>query len=371
MSAETQRNVSHPRRTVDLVSLVRLAAPRLCVGDTCALMNEVLRFAHTGELTSLLVALHHDTARMFISRHVFDEVAEHLSRRAVESGIEPTKALVIWQHLFLPVIRVVDVPATWGRKDRRVRGVLTSDADDAPSARLAIALAPCYVITDDSDLIDNGFGTRSWLTSAHGFANYAQVEMGTDAAWGSTVLTTGLGAALVRGFLRLPAGGQIAAVLVGAAILFWWRSSGRMVRNLGALKGTIATFVEGLTPLIQLVATRHCEAKVVWAQHSLPPAVEPTLEELVARILAMQPHPGGLLAGDVARALDIPGNLKKRTHAVRQILPRSSAFVEVSRGRWQLGVVEAESPKGLSPGLVADWLRRSCRQILPAENASE
>ena len=44
-----------------------------------------------------------------------------------------------------------------------------------------------------------------------------------------------------------------------------------------------------------------------------------------------------VLAEDVARELDAPGNLRDRTQRVRAELHRLNAFTEVRRGRWTLG----------------------------------
>lgn len=49
-------------------------------------------------------------------------------------------------------------------------------ATDAPTARLAGALAPCYCFVEDGDLTANGFGNANWLPLAHASANFALME---------------------------------------------------------------------------------------------------------------------------------------------------------------------------------------------------
>lgn len=74
---------------------------------------------------------------------------------------------------------------------------------------------------------------------------------------------------------------------------------------------------------------------MVFARAAVRPAAATTLAERIARVLAFRGTPA--LAEDIARELGTPGNLRDRTRLVRAELRRSSAFVEVSRGRWVLG----------------------------------
>ncbi|MFB9686072.1 hypothetical protein [Amycolatopsis plumensis] len=59
--------------------MVRVGSPRLLVGDTGVMMNEVVQGTRRGELTGLLTGLHHDAARFFVAEHVLDERERDLS----------------------------------------------------------------------------------------------------------------------------------------------------------------------------------------------------------------------------------------------------------------------------------------------------
>ncbi|MEV0216569.1 hypothetical protein [Micromonospora sp. ALFpr18c] len=56
------------------VSHAPLSTSRILVGDTCALVNEVFEGTRRASLTSLLAALHHGAVRLYVPRHVLDEV---------------------------------------------------------------------------------------------------------------------------------------------------------------------------------------------------------------------------------------------------------------------------------------------------------
>lgn len=90
---------------------------RLLVGDACALMSDVVSATRNGRLTSLLAALHHDAALLYVSRHVLNEIARELPKVAqrVKHAVDPELAVHYWRTLYAPCVRVVDVPDSWGR----------------------------------------------------------------------------------------------------------------------------------------------------------------------------------------------------------------------------------------------------------------
>jgi hypothetical protein len=75
---------------------VRLAPPSLLIGDTGALMGEVVQSTRRGYLTSLMVALYHDSVRLFIARHVLDEVERDLPGYAAGLRVDPKLAMTRW-----------------------------------------------------------------------------------------------------------------------------------------------------------------------------------------------------------------------------------------------------------------------------------
>jgi hypothetical protein len=170
-------------------SLTRLGDPRIHVGDTGVLLNEVVQFTRNRRLTSLLASLEQGTALLFVPRHVLGEMETDLAPYAADRGVDPATTVRQWRDLYLPRIRVVDVPDTWAAEDQRVRAVVARHATDAPTARLAVTLAPCYCFVQDGDLTANGLGNANWLPLAHASANLAQMELFADLPRLPTILT--------------------------------------------------------------------------------------------------------------------------------------------------------------------------------------
>ncbi|HEY9470335.1 MAG TPA: hypothetical protein VIQ76_12055, partial [Propionibacteriaceae bacterium] len=144
-------------------SLFRVAPSTLLVGDTGALMNDIVQGTRNGRLTSLNVAMEKDTFRLFISQHVLIEVERDLPRHAARGGVDVELAVRRWRHYYLPFIRIVKVPEMWGATHPNVGEVARRHSSDLATAQLAAALAPCCVLAEDSDLTDYGFGMHEWL----------------------------------------------------------------------------------------------------------------------------------------------------------------------------------------------------------------
>ena len=111
----------------------------------------------------MMVALYQDTVRLFVARHVLDEVERDLPDYAASVRVDPELAVTQWRQRYKPFIRVVDVPAPWGEGSPYVQAVFAQHAVDAPTPRLATALADSYVLAEDPDLTDHGFGSRKSL----------------------------------------------------------------------------------------------------------------------------------------------------------------------------------------------------------------
>jgi hypothetical protein len=101
---------------------------------------------------------------------------------------------------------------------------------------------------------------------------------------------------------------------------------------------------------------RHNLGQAVMGRAAVPQATTQTLGERVARVLAYACEP--LLAVDIARALESPGNLRDRTQIVRAELRTCDAFTEVSRGRWELGRPSGYEPARLSLAEITDYMNR-------------
>jgi hypothetical protein len=344
--------------------LIRVAPPDLLVGDTCALMNELVQATRNGHATSLLAAICHDAVRVYITRDVLIEIERDLPDYAVDRRVDPQAVMAAWGLLYRPLIIVVDVPDTWADGSPAVRSVLARHPVDAPTARLAATLAPCHVLTEDPDLTDYGFGDRDWLPLAHAFANQAELELVGSVVAVPTVIVAGLGTEFTRAAMRLPALWRYLLVTGLLGIAYLWQQDGRARRHLEKAGAVASRIGKVAGPTLVELMTRHGEAVNARRDRLVAPDHDRRLPEQIARHLAFAPL-DGLLASDIAREVDHDGNLKDRTTAVRAVLQGSDAYVEVTRGRWRLGVPPSSDASTLTPDEVGQWIARAHRATLP------
>ncbi len=78
--------------------------PRLFIGDTGGLMNDVVQTTRRGHLTSLPTALQHRAVRIYIPRHVMTEIERDLPAYSLKlkTPVDPDKALRVWQSCTRP-----------------------------------------------------------------------------------------------------------------------------------------------------------------------------------------------------------------------------------------------------------------------------
>jgi hypothetical protein len=344
--------------------LIRVSPPGLLVGDTGALMNELVQATRNGRPTSLLIGMCQDTVRLFISRDVLTEVERNLPGYAADRGLDPRAVLLTWFKSYKPLIAVVDVPGSWAADNPVVQAVVDRHATDAPTARLATALAPCHVLAEDGDLTDFGLGDKDWLPLAHAFANQAELEWISSVVALPTVIVAALGADLGQKAVRLPVAGRCLLVAGLLGIAYIWQKDGRTRRHLQKAGVTIKRVAKVAGPPLLELADRYVLGAAVQADRAVPSTDVRGLPEQIARELALAP-PRGLRAADIARTVQYPGNLKVRTAAVHAALDGCDAFAQVSRGRWRVGDAPTADASTLAPDDYVIWLARAHRTTLP------
>ena len=346
------------------IPLVRVAPVRLWVGDTGPLMQEVVQAVSRAVLTSMLAALDHDTARLYVARHVLTEVERDLPGYAESRGVDPARALAMWKMFYLPYVVVVDIPPEWGQLDDRVAQVAARHLVDLPTAQLAAALAPCHALVDDADLADHGIGNRQdprsgasrWLVLAHGSANQAQLDMAGGAVWVPSVLGAELAKGAVSLLTRLPDWAKVTVALAAGAILYWWQASGRASEQLGRARTLAHRVGEVVLPIAATIVERALAAEQSWRENVVVTGPV-TLAERIARRLALADDP--MTAAELAREIEDTGSLRSRETAIRQELRSCPAFTQASRGRWRLGSLASDREPAVTPELVVAWLRRA------------
>ena len=85
---------------------------------------------------------------VFATSRVQAEVERQLVEIAQRRGVTLEDVRQLWEKLFLPRIRFVEISAE-DIEDPRVDEVAALHGADAPTAALAVMLAPCIVLTDN------------------------------------------------------------------------------------------------------------------------------------------------------------------------------------------------------------------------------
>jgi hypothetical protein len=339
--------------------------PVIMITDSGMLMGEVWYSSRRadgspgGRATSLLYALHRGGAALILPRHILEEVERDLPRRAKATD-DLDLAYRRLRTLYLARARIVDVPAGWALGDPRVRAVAQRHPVDLPTAQIAVTIGGCFLLTEDRDLSDPpGLGFSAWLKLTHAAANeieYASVEMTASIPLNAATAAIG---ALSRRVAATPPAGRLALGIVAAGAMIggiWLVRSGK-ASKFGERAWPVAQEL-GRTygPPLMETMQRHADGQLVFRRAVVPRAEVQTLGERIARVLAYAPGP--LLAADIARELDKPGNLRDRTQMVRAELMSCTAFTEVARGRWVLGTSSGYQTAALPPAEELDYLAR-------------
>ena len=320
-------------------------------------MNEVVQGVRNGKLTSLLAALFHDSARLYIARHVLVEMERDLPDFAAGRGVDPTVAVAHWHGRYLPYLNVVDVPSAWGKNDTRVAAVADRHLTDLPTAHLAVALAPCHGLIEDPDLTENGFGNANWLPVTHASANHAEMEFIASALGIPTVLSAELVKAAARALGRLPDWAHLVLTVAGTASLYWLQNDDRAKQSLRRVQAAVRNIVDFCAPIATQLLVRDDQARETWHNNVVYPSDNRSLSEQLARLLALADQP--MTASELAKMVNTPGSLRDRGTAIRAQLREHSAFTEVSRGRWRFGEPASRADALIHPLEVGTWIRRA------------
>ena len=358
-------NVSGFSYPSDMYSRLSGRGAIIAIADSGMLMGEVMQSSRStdgssgGRITSLLWALHRGGAVLIVPRHVLAEVERDLPRRATATD-DVELAYRRLRTLYLPRARIIDVPADWGDGDPRVEAVAARHPTDLPTARLAVALGTCFLLSEDRDLCDPpGLGFAAWLQVAHAAANETEVE---TIFFGASIPVNVTGELVQAASRRITAASSAAKwamlgaglILVAAAV--WLVHSGKAGKLAERARPVVRHIGEVYGPSLAETFTRYENGRVVFARAAVRPATAVTLAERIARVLAFRGSP--VLAEDIARELGAPGNLRDRTRLVRAELRGCGAFVEVSRGRWMLGEPGSGPAAPLPFTEVVDYLDR-------------
>lgn len=285
---------------------------------------------------------------LFATDRVLDEVERNLPKIARRRGVGLAEAIALWNEVFLPRVRIIDFDERLV-DDPRVDGVRALHANDAPTAALAVALAPCVLLTDNREHFRPlGLADRPTDEIALDLHQLSQAVTGTNGA----VMITGLtGTAVIEGSKKVISKiGKDGAILVGlilvGLIYAFWRSDrgGRFRQVIGDMTREVGP------PLLQAVGTGVALSEKVSAL-----AIEPAEEASAALSIVAQRLAVGQTTMPTSRIVTLLREngyvfSKDGNYAtlVRAWLVKSPCFCEIRRGHWTLGYHSApiELPGG-------------------------
>jgi predicted nucleic acid-binding protein len=274
---------------------------------------------------------------LFATPQILDEVEEHLPRIARDMHVPVDAAFQIWNEVFLPRLRIIDLAEDLV-SDPRVEAVRALDVDDAPTAALTIALAPCVLLTDNRKHFEPlGLPDQPVDEIAVDIHKISELITGTNGVMLITELT---GAGIIEGSKKIVSAlGKegtvlVALLLIGAAYLYWRSEPGSRFR-----KGVTAIARDVGPPLLEAVSERTSLSGKVAAIAIQPGDDRPSAFRDVAQRLATGQTT--MTTTEVARHLSDCGYRFAKDGnyqtLVRAWLVANPSFFELQRGHWSLG----------------------------------
>jgi predicted nucleic acid-binding protein len=331
-----------PSTELEAVASRQALMPIPVVVDACVLLRNVgytLRKGWNGALLESASGGYtlFSGVVLFATKQVLDEVEEHLPRIARDAHAPIDAALQVWSEVFLPRLRIVELDEGLV-SDPRVEAVCALDLDDAPTAALAVVLAPCILLTDNRKHFEPlGLPDQPVDELAVDIHKISELMMGTN----GVVLLTGLtGAGIVEGSKKLVAvlgkegAALIALLLIGAAYLYWRSEPGSRFR-----KGVAAIARDVGPPLLEAVADRTSLSEKVAALAIQSADDQPSAFREVAQRLAT--GQSTMTTAEIARRLNESGYRFAKDGnyqtLARAWLVGNPCFFELQRGHWSLG----------------------------------
>ncbi|HET8895296.1 MAG TPA: hypothetical protein VFM96_14485 [Gaiellaceae bacterium] len=312
------------------------------VVDACVLLRNVGYTRRKGWNGALIESASGDYTLfsgvvLFASSQVLNEVEEHLPEIARNTRVPLDAAFQVWNNVFLPRLRIVELDDHL-IGDPRVAAVRALDPDDAATAALAVALAPCVLLTDNRKHFEPlGLPNHPVDEIAVDIHKVSELMTGTN----GVMLMTGLtGAGVVEGtkkiVLALGKEGAllVALLLAGVAYLYWRSEPGSRLR-----KGMTAFARDIGPPLMDAITERTALSEKIAALAIEAAEDQPSAFRAVAQRLATGQTT--MTTTEISRFLNERGYRFTEdgnySTLVRSWLAANGCFFELQRGHWSLG----------------------------------
>jgi predicted nucleic acid-binding protein len=322
------------------------------VADANILCRDVLRACRYDQRTILVNATNSGMIRLYVARHVLDEVVEHAADWTGGTDVTESAFVDRWQRDYLPLLRMVEVEDGLLSQEELDRIALLDhgpspkvcDPDDVPTATLALQLGAFLLSRDKAAL-------RAVYGADVDFARHdewvAILGIGGDAgALGSTFQSTA-GGVLVAGYgafagLRwlwqhVSPWAVIALAALGTAAMV--KAKPKTREKIAEVGASILEFFAELYALYQVAEDQFlavAPAIPSWASlASEAPKGNAVLTRACLHTLA-RTATGSRSAEELADELP-PLAVSSHVKAVRSVLRGHACFKETYRGRWQVG----------------------------------
>jgi predicted nucleic acid-binding protein len=325
--------------------------PRPVVADTRWLAADVAYACRKAHRTTLITATNSQALRVFCSQHVIDEVMEHreIWSSKAKTPVTDTAFVERWTDEYLSMLRVVpddSIPHAWLSPEERARvdAFDHEDRDDVPSVKLTLVTRGLYLCRDKPAL-RAAYGSDSASVEHDQWLD--RLKAGSDAAELMRLLH-GTGGFAYAAAYGLFAGGRRAYQSLGpasiplfvAAAYGCWRWLLDPSRQ--AFRDELNRFGEFLGHVAEQGRERqaHFDAALprvpTWDELLQTNPHIAVLGRACTYVLAREPR-GHLSAQELATKLR--SLLPCADARVRAVLRATPCFVEIYRGRWQLGAV--------------------------------
>lgn len=305
-----------------IVALMAMRRSVPCVVDTNVLAFDVIQGYRRDQVTALVGAARSGSGFIFAPIHVLGETQRLLEERAVILGLDPAMLYAAWNQRYAPLVRFLDVPPI--EIDARLTAVAADDPDDEPTARLALLIAPSYLLSKDRALINVGLATPEALAVAIALRFTGLVDTSTVCTAGAATLLGHGGFYAARLAARHPRLSLLGFTLAGVVLATHHDqiiSRLRLAADFGRVAGE-----QLLGTLVQLMVEEQRATEAV--RRSLNDASLDTPLARVSAALARERWPMTIRA--LAEATGLP------SADVADVVRSNPAFVRRER-RWQLG----------------------------------
>jgi predicted nucleic acid-binding protein len=337
-------------------SLLDVMLPRempTVVVDANVIRNEFsYLMSHPGTTTTLVNATNARLVRVFAHQQVVEEVFEHLEDWAEQFGTSESQLYDWWTTSYLPLLRVISwrVPLSdllTPDESARIEVLRVRDADDIPTAMLAIVLGASFISEDEAP-VEAVYGEKynrekvakwvSVLKAGSSAGEVMRIQAGAiliPTAVGHSMWT--LGRDLWRWNPLVAVG--LGAFGIGATIALARKTPPETSRSLleGALKigemfGEVVDYGDRAFEEFRNARPRTLESEDLCRDLERGAVLHRAMLQTASRI-----RRATVSARELADTLPVLG-VGQRDQLVRATLRGSEAFWERHRGRWALGL---------------------------------